>query len=159
MICLLIKSKILIISETKYYNIDEIQSLHKLNDEHSLSLFHINACSPSKNIEDLDFLFDSTQICFEVIAITKFPVNDINFTNYSYEYCSTESSPGAILLYIGNHLSYKPINDLRIYKTPELEPTFIALINTKKSNVIIGVIYRHPNMDFMNLMTFNLLLH
>ena len=29
----------------------------------------------------------------------------------------------------------------------ELESTFIELINTKKSSVIIGAIYRHPNMD------------
>ena len=51
------------------------------------------------------------------------------------------------MLYIGNHLSYKPKNDLCIYKTAELESTFIELMNTKKSNVIIGAIYRHPNMD------------
>ena len=34
-----------------------------------------------------------------------------------------------------------------IYKTAELEPTFIELINTKKSNKIIGAIYRHLSMD------------
>ena len=34
-----------------------------------------------------------------------------------------------------------------IYKTAELEPTIIKLINTKKSNVIICAICRHPNMD------------
>ena len=60
------------------------------------------------------------------------------------------------MLYIENHLSYKPKNDLRIYKTAELYHyyiynyiiiTFIKLINTKKSNVIIGAIYRNRNMD------------
>ena len=126
------------IRNCKYYNIDEIQSLNKLNDKHSLSLFHINACSLTKNIEDLELLLDSNQICFDVIAITetrilksKFPVTDINLTNYSYEYCPTESSAGGTMLYIGNHLSYKPRNDLCIYKTAELESTFIELINTK----------------------------
>ena len=34
-----------------------------------------------------------------------------------------------------------------IHKTAELESTFIELINTKKSNVIIGAIDRSPNMD------------
>ena len=43
-------------------------------------------------------------------------------------------------------LSYKPRNDLYIYKTTELESTFIELINPKKANVIIGAILRHPNM-------------
>ena len=51
------------------------------------------------------------------------------------------------MLYIKNHLSHKPRNDLCIYKTAELESTFIEAMNTKKSSVIIGPIYRHPNMD------------
>ena len=118
---------------------------------------------PYKNIKDLEFLLDYSQICFGVIAITetrilksKFSVTDINLTNYSCEYCPTESSAGAIMLYIENHLSYKPKNDLRIYKTAELYYyyiynyiiiTFIELINTKKSDVIIGAIYRNCNMD------------
>ena len=53
-----------------------------------------------------------------------------------------------LLLYIGNHLSYKPRNDLCIYNTEELEFIFIELINTEKSNVVISAIYRHPSMDF-----------
>ena len=34
-----------------------------------------------------------------------------------------------------------------IYSAGESECIFIELINTKKSNVFIGAIYRHPNMD------------
>ena len=80
------------IRSSKCYNIDEIQSLNKLIDKHSLSFFHIDACSLTKNI------------------------------------------------------IYKSRNDLCIYKTAELETTFIELINTKKSNIIIGAIYRNPNI-------------
>ena len=29
----------------------------------------------------------------------------------------------------------------------ELESTFIEIVNPKKSNIIVGVIYRHPSMD------------
>ena len=88
MLCFLIKSKILIISETNDYSIDEIQFPNKLNDKHSVLLFQINACSHSKNIEDIELLLDSILICFDVIAITEtrnirniFPVNDMNLTN------------------------------------------------------------------------------
>ena len=28
-----------------------------------------------------------------------------------------------------------------------MESTFIEIINPKKSNIIIGCVYRHPNMD------------
>ena len=51
------------------------------------------------------------------------------------------------MLYMGNHLSYKPRNDLCIFKTAKLESAFIELINTKMLNVIIDAIYRHHIMD------------
>ena len=55
------------------------------------------------------------------------------------------------LLYIVNHQSYKCCNDLNIYKKNELESTFIEIINPKKSNIIVGVIFRYPSMDLTNL--------
>ena len=45
---------------------------------------------PFKKHKDLEFFLDSTQIYFDIIAITetiltnKFPVNDVNLPNYSY---------------------------------------------------------------------------
>ena len=66
---------------------------------------------------------------------------------YSHESCTTESASGGTLLYISNHLSYKPRNDLCIYKSTELESTFIEILNPKKINVIVSCIYRHPHMD------------
>ena len=50
-------------------------------------------------------------------------------------------------MYIANHLSYKPRQDLNIYKKNELESTFIEIMNPKKSNIIVGTIYKHPSMD------------
>ena len=63
------------------------------------------------------------------------------------EHTLTESSAGGTLLYIANPLSYKIRNDLKIYKKFELESTFIEIINPRKSNIIVGVIYKHPKMD------------
>ena len=50
-------------------------------------------------------------------------------------------------LYIAKHLSYKRCNNLNIYKKNEPESTFIEIVNPKKSNIIVGRIYRHPSMD------------
>ena len=36
--------------------------------------------------------------------------------NFSYEFTPTESSADGTVLYIANHLSYKPCPDLNIYK-------------------------------------------
>ena len=53
------------------------------------------------------------------------------------------------LLCTSNHLSYKPRNDLCIYKSTKSELTFTEILNPKKTNnVIVGCIYRHTHMDF-----------
>ena len=58
-----------------------------------------------------------------------------------------EANAGGTLIYIRNHLSYKTRNDLNIYKSFELESTFIEICNTKNTNIIIGCIYKHPDMN------------
>ena len=78
----------------------------------------------------------------------KSPINSINLKGYSHESCPTESAAGGTLLYISNNLSYKPRNDLCIYKSTELESTFIEILNPKKTNVSVDCIYRHPHRDF-----------
>ena len=74
-------------------------------------------------------------------------LNNLNLNNYSFEFTPTETCAGGTLLHNANHLSYKCPNDLNIYKKNELESTFIEIVNPKKSNIIVGVIYRHPSMD------------
>ena len=71
----------------------------------------------------------------------------MNLKYYFFEFTPSETYAGGTLLYIANHLSYKCQNDLNIYKKNELESTFIEIVNPKKSNIIVGVIYRHPSMD------------
>ena len=104
------------------------------NKEKCLSLFHINACSLSKNFDELQHLLKSTNKNFDVIAIPETRVRkDISITsnlllnNCSLELTPTEASAGSTLLYIANHLSYTPCNDLNIYKKSELESTFIYI--------------------------------
>ena len=41
-------------------------------------------------------------------------------------------------------------------KTVKLESPFIELTNSKKSNIIIGPIYRHPSIDLDELNDFYL---
>ena len=140
--------------QSKYYDIDELQQLRIPNKEKSLSFFHINSCSLKKIFEELQNLLQSTNIRFDVIAITETRITNnisvtqnIELSNYSFEHTPTESSAGGTLLYIANHLSYKTRNDLNIYKKFELQSTFVEIINPKKSNIIVGTIYRHPKMD------------
>ena len=95
-----------------------------------------------------------TKIDFDLIGISesrikkdKSPIKSINLKGYSDESCTAESVARDTLLYISNNLSYKPKNNLCIYKPTELESTFIEILSPKKTNVIVGCIYRHPHMQ------------
>ena len=55
-----------------------------------------------------------------------------------------------MLFYIASNLSYKSHPDLNIYKANQLEPTFVETINPNKSNIVIGCLYKHPDMDVLD---------
>ena len=55
------------------------------------------------------------------------------------------------MIYVAMELNYKHREDLEIYEGKKLESTFIEIINNKGSNDIVGVIYRHPQMNTSNL--------
>ena len=100
-----------------------MQQLKIPNKEKFLSLFQVNACSLDKNFKNLKNLLQSTNIHFDIIAITetRIPKNvsvneNIELSNYSFEHTPTESSAGGKLLYVANHLSCKTRSDLNIYK-------------------------------------------
>ena len=105
-------------------------------------------------INDLQHLLSCTKKNFDIIAISETKItkqvsllNNLNLNNYSFEFTPSETSAADTLLYVANYLSYKYCNDLNIYKKNELESTFIEIVNPKKSNILVGIIYRHPSMD------------
>ena len=106
---------------SNYYDIDQIQTLKFPEKNKSLSLFHINACSLSKNFDDLEHLLKCTNKVFDIVAVSETRItrktaltSDINLQNYSFEFTPTESNAGGTLLYIAYHLSYKPRTDLNL---------------------------------------------
>ena len=54
-----------------YYDIEEIQTLNIPNKSKSLSMFHINTCSLSKNFDDLEYLLKTTNMNFDIIEISE----------------------------------------------------------------------------------------
>ena len=54
------------------------------------------------------------------------------------------------MLDMSNHLFYKQRTDLNMSKKNQLESTFIEIVNSKKSNIIVGCVYKHPNMDVLD---------
>ena len=74
-------------------------------------------------------------------------VKNTDIPNFSLEFTATESRAGGTVLYIDCHLAYQKPNDSNFYKINSLEPTFIKITNPNKSNITVGCIYRHPEMD------------
>ena len=139
---------------SNYYDIDQFQTLKRHEKNKSLSLFHINACSLSKNFDDLEHLLKCTNKVFDIVAVSQTRItrntsltSNINFQNYSFEFTQTESNAEGTLLYIANHLSYKPRTDLGLNKSNQLESTFTEIINSRKRKTIVGCLYKHPNID------------
>ena len=63
--------------------------------------------------------------------------------NFSFQFTFTLSSAVSTVLCIGNHLPYKPRLDLNIYKSNELESTFIEIYL-----YYYQFIYKHSSYHF-----------
>ena len=139
----------------RFYDIEKIQTLNVPNKSKSLSIIHINKCFLGKNFDDLEYLLKTTNMNFDIIAISETRItkninnilSNINLNHYAFEFTPTESSVGGTLIYVADHSAYKPRTDLQIYKKHDLKFTFIEIINPKKSKIIVSCIYRNPNMD------------
>ena len=119
-----------------------------------MNFLHLNISSLSYHFSELQTLLLSTKVNFDIIGISesrikqnKNPIRNINFQNYNIEHCTTGATNGGVLLYIKDNISYKWRKDLKIYKSKNLESTFLEVINQSGKNIIAGCIYRHPCMD------------
>ena len=120
----------------------------------------MNVCSLTKHFDDFNILLSDLNVSFDILAITETrikkdsssPIN-LQLSNYSIGHTPTESSAGGTLPYINKRLSYQLRNDLRLYDPRKIESTFIEIICSKSTNVIVGCIYKHPTLpinDFTN---------
>ena len=108
-------------------------------------------------MEELKIMLKMLSTKFDILAITETkiakniePLIDIAIDGYHPPTrTDTEASKGGTLLYIRDHLNFKPITDLEkvMYSPKELESAFVKIINPKNVNTIVGTIYRHPCMD------------
>ena len=92
------------IASSKYYDIDEMHNIKIPHKNKPLSLFHINACSLSKNFDDLQHLLSCTKKN-DIIAVSETRItkkvsllNNMKLKNYSFEFTPTETCAGGTLL-------------------------------------------------------------
>ena len=106
----------------------------------SLSIFHHNVCSLSKNFDQLHALLTKLDIDFDFIWITKSRISETNFSptnialaSYAIEQTPTKCNAGETLLYINSKHSYKIRKDLKSYKPHKIESVFVEVIIPKKN--------------------------
>ena len=65
------------------------------------------------------------------------------------DFTPTDLECGGTLIYASDNLTSKPRNDLDslLFKSKELESTFIEIVCPNKKNILCGCIYKHPYMD------------
>ena len=146
----------------KYYTIDDFLGKNFKQKEH-FSIFHLNTHSLQFHKQDLDILLDALKFEFDILAISETklqqntqPTHDISIPNYNIEHTPTEATKGGTLLYISDKFDYKPRKDLEIYKSKDIESTFVEIIRPKSKNIIVGCIYKHHTIkqkDFRELLS------
>ena len=105
----------------------------------SLSIFHHNVCSLSKNFDQLHALLTELDIDFDFIGITESRISKTNFSptnvvlaNYAIKQTPTESNAGGALIYINRKHSYKIRKYLKLYKPHKIESIFVKVIMPKR---------------------------
>ena len=124
--------------------------------KNNISIFHTNIGSLEKHFDELQAVFKMMEFEFDIIGITESkiiqgikPKTDIKLPGYKCYHVDTEAEKGGSLIYVSDRLNPKPRKDLEnlMYKSEELESTFIEIIIPNQKNILIGNIYRHPSMD------------
>ena len=95
----------------KYKDIDYFQKLSRNFKRKTLSFFHMNVSSLTKNVDHFNILLNDLNVNFDIVAITESrikkdspsPVN-LHLDKYLVEQTPTETSAGGTLLYINKRL-------------------------------------------------------
>ena len=143
----------------KYRYIDYFQKLSR--NFKRKTFFHKNVSSLTKNFDDFNILLIDLNVNFNILAIAESRINkdssspiNLHLGNYSVEQAPAETSAGGTLLYMNKRLSYQLRNDLKLYHPRKIESTFIEIICSESTNVIVGCTYKHPKIQINDLKSY-----
>ena len=134
----------------------DTENYHHKNKPHDFSLFHLNIASLGKHKDELEATLGMLHYNFDVIGLTETkiikgipPVYDTSLVGYKIYDKPTEAEKGGDLLYVAKHLKSIQREDLNsmLYKSKQLESSFVEIDNSSSKNIICASIYRHPSMD------------
>ena len=113
----------------KYHTLSDLNQIN--NDELNLSFLHLNMNSLKLHYTEFQKLLNDSDIKFTFVGITETGLKiskTLDLEGYEQVECPTESSKGGVKLYFSNEIkNYTERNDLKIYKTSQLESKFIEV--------------------------------
>ena len=139
----------------KNFELDEISELYSSTSPNR-SFFHLNISSLTFHLDELLVLTAENKLNFDFLGISETHIklnrnslNPVSMPGYNIEHTTTESSNGGTLLYIKQGINYKLKKALQIYKSKELESSFVEVLEPgiPRNNMITGCIYRHTSME------------
>ena len=147
-----------------YYSTHDFPSNHDIHksslDSRSFSAPHCNIRSLQGNYDNLAHMLSELQFSFSVIGLseTKFMTNKDILTNLDlpgYDFISQPSlsNAGGVGFYVKNNLTYSILSNLTTTES-DFEALWIKINVKGQSNLICGVVYRHPNSNFDNFMIY-----
>ena len=116
------------------------------------------SCSLQKNFEEITYLLHNLQHNFNFVGFTETRLNQKTIIpvigGYNSYHSFSNSNAGGTSLYISSDLISFERKDLSdIMSSTNLESTFVQITRICKSDIIVGCIYKHPNMkveDFIS---------
>ena len=143
-------------SSVKDISYDEYFSSSKLSNcatklcKKDFFLVHFNARSLPKNKCKIDELLNDNKKILDVIAISKTKlhansVSNVHISNYKLFRTDFNTCADGVCLYIKDTINFRLRNDL-LLKLKHCKDLWLE-VECKGSNLIIAVVYRHPNQD------------
>ena len=133
----------------KYRDISYFSNLDLELKSKCLSFFHLKINSLSKKFDNFNLLINELKLEFVILGISESRIlksqslnANVSLYNNVTEQTPTESTAGGALLYINKRHSYKTRPGLPIYKPNKFESVFVEVVFPKKSNLIVGCIYK-----------------
>ncbi len=142
------------LSNPCYYSLEQLEDYVNTDPPNNFSLMHVNIRSLYKNVDQLKSCLSQLNKNISVIGLSETWLKDTSCKNYldipgfNLETNKrNERVGGGVALYIVSNLCYTHRPDLKSnYKS--LESIFVEIIPSgKQKNIIVGVIYKPPNVN------------
>ena len=140
-----------------FYSIHDFHSNYDISEcllsGQSFSLINCNIRSLSANFHKLSNMLSELYFPFSLIGLTEIkqkigesPISNTDLYGYQFLSQPSLSNAGGVAFYINNNLNFS-IRPEFTTTTDDFEALWIEVHNNCHSNLLCGIIYRHPNGD------------